>query len=769
MLVLFAIFWPLVISETYGSPISDPFYDDPQASATDVINKINEVEDIDGNFFEGDILVDPKDPTHGGILRKKRNARRLRSFVWQSKIIPYEISTELVGDGYEPTILSAIEEFSKHTCIKWKPHVNEPRWVKFVKDRGCFSSVGVNFWKTGSQVISLGNGCNHKGVTMHEMMHAAGFWHEQSRYDRDKYVEILWENIETNKDHNFKKYDLREIDYLNEVYDTDSIMHYGKTSFSKNGKPTILALGDPSKPLGQRNGFSQTDIAQLNALYDCAGSSSGWSSWTAFGPCDDRCMHVRQRFCASADLANCPGAHPYYHTQRDEQKCPDSKCYAPVNGHWGRWSAWSSCSVTCNKGKHSRTRKCDEPSPKNGGKDCPGNNLDVGDCEKIRCALGPYDCEFEAGGMCGWTFCNQPNNAPAWFRHSGATTSIGTGPKEDHTSGSGNYVYFEASSPAQPGQTACFSSPLITARACRRLIFWYHMLGSGIGQLKVLVGDIVLWSRSGEQGDKWIQASVEIRMDKEMQIKFEGTRGVDFRGDIAVDDISLSDCEAPSTTLPPITTRASTTKQPTTTQPTTTKQSTTPKMTQPSPSTLPPTTSSSVWDSCGFDTGDKCNWTNMASNSANYTWMLHKGATPSKGTGPAGDHSISGQGGYIFLDASKATKESKAHLISKEFSGASASCLHFWYHMRGDKDGMGYLRVFIQRGKKLRRWRLWVKTKNRGKRWLFKKITVKKHKKNQPFRLIFEGTRGTTVKGDIALDDIKVVAGACSKRRKKAV
>lgn len=52
----------------------------------------------------------------------------------------------------------------------------------------------------------------------------------------------------------------------------------------------------------------------------------------------------------------------------------------------------------------------------------------------------------------------------------------------------------------------------------------------------------------------------------------------------------------------------------------------------------------SVWDSCGFDTGDKCNWTNMASNSANYTWMIHKGATPSKGTGPAGDHSISGQG-----------------------------------------------------------------------------------------------------------------------------
>lgn len=100
-------------------------------------------------------------------------------------------------------------------------------------------------------------------------------------------------------------------------------------------------------------------------------------------------------------------------------------------------------------------------------------------------------------------------------------------------------------------------------------------------------------------------------------------------------------------------------------------------------------------------------------------------------------HFSKSTGGYIFLDASKVTRGSKAHLISKEFSGASASCLHFWYHMRADKDanGMGYLRVFIQRGKKLRRWQRWARTKNRGKRWLFKKITVNKHKQNQPFRV----------------------------------
>jgi len=54
-------------------------------------------------------------------------------------------------------------------------------------------------------------------------------------------------------------------------------MHYGRTSFSiAHDKPTIRAIGDPNKQLGQRDGFSKTDIAQINALYDCSGKTYGF-------------------------------------------------------------------------------------------------------------------------------------------------------------------------------------------------------------------------------------------------------------------------------------------------------------------------------------------------------------------------------------------------------------------------------------------------------------------------------------------------------------
>ncbi|XP_068678752.1 MAM and LDL-receptor class A domain-containing protein 1-like isoform X2 [Montipora foliosa] len=764
MEVLLATLVLVLVSLTYGGPIwpSSNLADDRDPSATEVIFKINQEEDVEPQLFEGDILLGPDDygaTEDGGMPREKRNARRSRRYIWKAKIIPYEISRQLIEEGYNSTILSAIEEFSNHTCIQWKPRTDEEQWVTFVKKSGCYSRVGVIYWLPGPQDISLGTGCNRKGVVMHEMMHAAGFWHEQSRYDRDEYVEILWENIRKGKEHNFHKYDLRKIDYLNEVYDTSSLMHYGKTSFSSNNKPTIQVIGDPNKQLGQRDGFSKTDIAQLNALYDCSGPSGGWSSWSSFGPCNDKCEHNRQRFCSSRDLNNCSQADRYG-IQTDVQNCSNEKCYAPVDGQWGRWSSWSSCSVTCDQGVRNRTRICDDPAPKNGGKDCQGNSSEVRGCRQKRCGLGPSDCEFEAGGMCHWTFCNQSNCCPYWIRNTGATSSLSTGPQGDHTSDSGYYLYFEASLPAQPGNTSCFSSKVFPAGCCQNLTFWYHMLGSGIGELRVIVNGSVVWRKSGEQGDKWIQASVEIQSDQEFQVTFEGVRGPDYRGDIAVDDIFFKDCEAPK--LPckfPVDGHWSRWSSWSSCSVTCDQgvQNRTRICDDPAPKNGGKDcqgNSSEVRgcrqkrcglgpNDCEFEAGGMCHWTFCQQSNCCPYWKLHTGNTSSPSTGPQGDHT-SGLGNYLYFEASNPAEPGETSCFSsKVFPAGSCQCLTFWHHMLG--GGIGELRVIVNGSV------VWRKSGEQGDKWSQASVEIQS---DQEFQVTFEGVRGPDFRGDIGVDDI---------------
>ncbi|CAH3037134.1 unnamed protein product, partial [Porites lobata] len=289
------------------------------------------------------------------------------------------------ADRAKSVIMAAIKEFHRHTCLRFKPRGKERSWIRFVKRHGCWSRVGKQFSSSGPQLLSVGPGCDKKGIIMHELMHAVGFWHEQSRTDRNKYVEVLWENVAKGQAHNFNKYSHGKLDYLGAMYDFQSLMHYGSRAFSKNGKRTIKALKQSGVEFGQRKGFSETDIQQLNALYDCkTDSSHPWSSWTKFGPCNDRCQKIRQRFCMSRDRNQCYGVGTYG-IQKQTETCSLNECYAPIPGHWGRWSSWSSCGVSCGPGHRFRSRLCDDPPPKYGGKKCLGTRVQAERCWNKNC------------------------------------------------------------------------------------------------------------------------------------------------------------------------------------------------------------------------------------------------------------------------------------------------------------------------------------------------------------------------------------------------
>lgn len=45
------------------------------------------------------------------------------------------------------------------------------------------------------QVVSIGYGCEYKGIILHELLHTVGFFHTNSRPDRDAYVIVYTKNI----------------------------------------------------------------------------------------------------------------------------------------------------------------------------------------------------------------------------------------------------------------------------------------------------------------------------------------------------------------------------------------------------------------------------------------------------------------------------------------------------------------------------------------------------------------------------------------------
>ncbi|ERL94262.1 hypothetical protein D910_11543 [Dendroctonus ponderosae] len=136
--------------------------------------------------------------------------------------------------------------------------------------------------------------------------------------------------------------------------------------------------------------------APANDGQPCGGSSvavvnctvhGGWSDWSAWSACSATCgTAVKTRFRTCTNPAPAFGGRVCVGQDRTEAFCTENPpCPTqPTHGGWSGWSHWSACSTNCT-GYKTRDRKCDNPTPKNGGEYCKGNDLDYAPCNEAAC------------------------------------------------------------------------------------------------------------------------------------------------------------------------------------------------------------------------------------------------------------------------------------------------------------------------------------------------------------------------------------------------
>lgn len=103
----------------------------------------------------------------------------------------------------------------------------------------------------------------NRGTIVHEICHALGMFHEQSRIDRDYYIDVHYENIEPDEFDQFDK--VNDNYFIFGEFDFKSTMLYDSYAFSKNKKPTITKK-DGSIYFAQRT-LSEKDRMLLNKFY----------------------------------------------------------------------------------------------------------------------------------------------------------------------------------------------------------------------------------------------------------------------------------------------------------------------------------------------------------------------------------------------------------------------------------------------------------------------------------------------------------------------
>lgn len=242
-----------------------------QVAAAPVQNQDRQIpkDHVEFEILSGNIAVAFGDVVLGRLDSELKTPKGIfkppKSRLWPTSTIPFLIRE---GTPNPQFIMEALKYFSDHTTIQFIERTDERDGIMFEPwdEKRCSSYIGA---VGGLQPIFIGPECGTQ-VVIHEIMHALGFVHEQSRVDRDKYIRIVWENIIESF---FNQFDIVPDAYIHPYtgsvfnFDFESVMLYPPDSFAKTpGTKTIeVVSGGKIAPVTQ--GLSAKDLERLHYLY----------------------------------------------------------------------------------------------------------------------------------------------------------------------------------------------------------------------------------------------------------------------------------------------------------------------------------------------------------------------------------------------------------------------------------------------------------------------------------------------------------------------
>jgi hypothetical protein len=241
-------------------------------------------------LIEDDILVPENFFDSGGI--DSQAVWDTNTTFWPNGVVPYQFAPTVTMVS-QTNMISAMLQWENVANVDFRPKVAADQFYVLIQNSTENSSpVGRQPLQNQPQPINIVS-WNSTFIMAHELAHALGLWHEQSRPDRDSYVTINTQNITPSSaiTVNFNKRTAADV-YPKQAYglagdktyDFGSVMHYGQYAFSKCapfqgcGTPLPTIVVKPpyntlwQNQIGQRDRLSNLDKLTVSFLYP----RNGW-------------------------------------------------------------------------------------------------------------------------------------------------------------------------------------------------------------------------------------------------------------------------------------------------------------------------------------------------------------------------------------------------------------------------------------------------------------------------------------------------------------